>query len=872
MSAMNRKRRKLHCRAVPAVLLAAVLMAGSLFVQPLQPVKAKTVEYEVLSHTMATEEEFNAVSNLYIPRVLNDQSESVKKVSYGSYHKTMQFQMQQWYNSSGCKLDITDAVEMIKSQTADAVDTVYVGISAEISARSSEGGFGFLYDEDISLPAVTLTSAYTTQTVELPLSELVSQGYETLYMGIYANDPSVYFRNVRVYYYIGEREQPVELTLSDSPAGAKKLILQDLGKDAPARTKFYSPYMQGAITTEEDCIRYEADGEDERNGIRMNVTSFIADQTSGCTFGASIRIKVENWSDPENADNKALMFFEVTAEDGTVKSRVILGSYEPNNSLTNLTNDTNEIGEDWSSKLLMGQSRLEFGESDTVYLCIIQKNSVQYYDETCLWCYEDNKLSAEDISVSLPFYDEENEMILFDIANLTAGDTELTILVHSYTDDESITAESGAASEPAGRTLSKIASYRLLLPAGTDKEQISIPAAVGDEISCYTADGSCYLEPYAVNAKQWIATWGSSQLTASGDTLPPSPGLEGNTYRQAVRVSVGGDFLRLTFSNEYGEKPLEIKAVHIAQLRNAGLSEIDTATDTIVTFGGNTAITIPAGETVQSDLTAFSFASLEQIAVTTEFGVVPVSITSHTASRSTNWLLEGSHVTDTDMTGAATATSWYFLSELEVLADASSRVVVCFGDSITDGYGSVTDRFSRWTDKLAEALQSNEATQEIAVVNRGIGGNSIWGGNGPSGVKRFERDVLNTAGAAYCIFLIGVNDIGYASSDTSASIIAQLTAWVKQCHENGILAYGGSILPFEGNSYYTELHDDIRKKVNSWMLSEDSPFDEVIDFAGAIANPENSSKMLAVYANDYLHPNVAGYEFMGNMIDLSLFE
>lgn len=372
--------------------------------------------------------------------------------------------------------------------------------------------------------------------------------------------------------------------------------------------------------------------------------------------------------------------------------------------------------------------------------------------------------------------------------------------------------------------------------------------------------------------KQWMTTWGSSQLIAANETVPPAPGLSGNTYRQSVRVSIGGECLRIRFTNEFGECPLTIESVHLARLLTPGISRIDTTTDTVLTFGGKESVTIPAGETLLSDEVSYRFDPLEYITVSMKFGQVPTTTTSHTASRSTNWLATGNHVTDVELFDTATATSWYFLSDMETLADEDARAIVCFGDSITDGYGVTTDGYNRWTDQLARALQSNPATKKVAVVNKGIGGNAIWGGNGPAAKKRFARDVLGTTGAKYMILLIGVNDIGFANEDISDRMFAEILDWTKQCHDNKIKVYVGTVLPFKTHDYYSALHEQIRVHLNEKILAKDAPFDGVFDFASAIAKEDDASMMKDVYANDYLHPSVAGYTLLGSMIDVHLFE
>jgi hypothetical protein len=46
--------------------------------------------------------------------------------------------------------------------------------------------------------------------------------------------------------------------------------------------------------------------------------------------------------------------------------------------------------------------------------------------------------------------------------------------------------------------------------------------------------------------------------------FPATPEFENVTIRQVVRVSVGGQRVRIRFTNEYGTKPLEIGAARLA--------------------------------------------------------------------------------------------------------------------------------------------------------------------------------------------------------------------------------------------------------------------------------------------------------------------
>ena len=390
---------------------------------------------------------------------------------------------------------------------------------------------------------------------------------------------------------------------------------------------------------------------------------------------------------------------------------------------------------------------------------------------------------------------------------------------------------------------------------------LSLTACGGGEVVIPDEDG-------------WVATWASAQLVAGANETPYNPALKENTVRQQIRVNIGGDKIKLTLSNQYGDLPAQFEAVHIAHLLNAGDNTIDLSTDTVVTFnGGSTTVDIPAGETVTSDEIDFSFDALDDLAITMKLGkYAGSSPTSHTGARCTTWIITGDHVTDESFTADEEMVSWYFISELDVWAEAGTKTVVLFGDSITDGYGTTPNQFERWSDEMVRLFQANPDYKNITVINEGIGGNSIFGGLGTAAKDRFDRDVLNIAGVRYVILLIGINDIGYAGDDMTDRMIEQYEIMIEKCHEKGIKVYAGTILPVGNNGYYSELHDKIRVNLNEWFKSSKSKVDGVIDFDELLRDPNKIDTLLPEYSNDNLHPSIAGYKKMGEYAYQRLLE
>ena len=83
-------------------------------------------------------------------------------------------------------------------------------------------------------------------------------------------------------------------------------------------------------------------------------------------------------------------------------------------------------------------------------------------------------------------------------------------------------------------------------------------------------------------AEEWVGTWSTAPQLVEPHNMPPAPGLSHNSLRQVVRVSLGGDSIRIRFSNEFSTSPVTLAAVHFAV--SAGGSAIDPKTDKTLRF------------------------------------------------------------------------------------------------------------------------------------------------------------------------------------------------------------------------------------------------------------------------------------------------
>lgn len=378
---------------------------------------------------------------------------------------------------------------------------------------------------------------------------------------------------------------------------------------------------------------------------------------------------------------------------------------------------------------------------------------------------------------------------------------------------------------------------------------------------------------------RWVATWVSAQQLTEPHNMPPAPGLADQTLRQIVQPTLAGTRVRLTFSNQYGEKPVVIAGAHLA--KSAGAASIDPASDRALSFNGAPAVTVLPGTMVVSDEVPFAVEPFENLTVSVHTTAVPTNLTGHPGSRTTSFIAPGDALAAADLPDAAKTDHWYLLAAVETLSDPTAGAIVVVGDSITDGRGSTTNKNDRWPNLLARRLHANPATARLSVLNQGAGGGRILrDGLGDSALRRFDRDVIAVPGVRWLVIFEGVNDIGTAvgarakgdPAATAQDIIAALRQMIVRAHSHGIRVIGATIMAFEGfTAYSTPESEADRQAVNAWIRSS-GEFDGVIDFDAVTRDPEHPARLApAVDGGDHLHPSAAGYQIMADAIDLRMF-
>jgi lysophospholipase L1-like esterase len=231
--------------------------------------------------------------------------------------------------------------------------------------------------------------------------------------------------------------------------------------------------------------------------------------------------------------------------------------------------------------------------------------------------------------------------------------------------------------------------------------------------------------------------------------------------------------------------------------------------------------------------------------------------------------------------------SWFFVDAVDMKMPATTALVVCLGDSITDGTNSTLNGDDRWPDQLQRRFSAAHPNG-VAVVDAGIGSNRILSpvgyrtedpfGGGPSALERLARDVIGLSEVKAVIWFEGINDL--SNSATAEDVIVGLRRGVAMLREKlpGVRVIGATITPALGakGNAGTDAVDKTRRQINDFIRIG-GLYDGVVDFEKAVVNPVTGGlRPELVFGTtiggpgDKLHPNRAGYLAMSRAIDLNV--
>ena len=416
----------------------------------------------------------------------------------------------------------------------------------------------------------------------------------------------------------------------------------------------------------------------------------------------------------------------------------------------------------------------------------------------------------------------------------------------------------------------------------------------------------------SARAEKWVTSWAASaqgpypvgNATAQPElrfALPtPDTGAKDQTFRLIIKPELWGRTVRLRLSNAFGTRPVTFDGVFVG-LQSSGAT-LMPASNRPVLFGGKKAVTVAPGGQAWSDGVTLPWISNAQAP---ELVGRKLAVSLHVAGESgpATWhakALQTSYVTapsagplgefEDESAFPNSTTSWFFLDALDVRAPDDTPLVVCFGDSITDGTDSTLNGDDRWPDVLARRLRA--AGGHGSVVNAGIGGNQVVGPaeygpakpfpGGPSALSRLDRDVLGLSGVTHVIWFEGINDLGTAGGASADQVRDGLKTGVARLRAKlpGVKVIGATVTGVAGTTSAAQAGPDVERKrqaLNAFIRDNKGLFDGTVDFDRAVTDPATGGLRPEFVPNstiggpgDGLHPNRAGYAAMADAVDLRL--
>ncbi|AXJ90525.1 SGNH/GDSL hydrolase family protein [Acinetobacter pittii] len=385
-----------------------------------------------------------------------------------------------------------------------------------------------------------------------------------------------------------------------------------------------------------------------------------------------------------------------------------------------------------------------------------------------------------------------------------------------------------------------------------------------------------------VQKSQWVTTWAASpQKVWNKDFVFPTnipDQISNQTIKQISQISLGGEAIRLVFTNQYGDQPLYIDKTTVGLVKGQSLKSKSAYP---VYFSGKLKAQILPGKQLMSDPIQLPVPDHAQLMVNTFIQKPTTFKTFHWDAKQTSWLITGNQTANLNTpTSAKTTTARLLLSAVEVKPKRKAHVVAVIGDSITDGATATLDANTRWTDFLAKRLSPHQ----VAVINSGISGNRlITDGMGDSALERLKKEVFQYSGVKTLIVLVGINDISWPGTafapkqqiPTFEALTQGYKRVVDEAHRQGIQVIGATLLPFSGalpntplDNYYQPNKDQLRQRINHWIRTSHT-FDGVLDLEQGLKDPKHPDRLNPIYdSGDHLHPNDRGNQQMANLVDL----
>ncbi|GAA3510707.1 arylesterase [Aquimarina addita] len=180
------------------------------------------------------------------------------------------------------------------------------------------------------------------------------------------------------------------------------------------------------------------------------------------------------------------------------------------------------------------------------------------------------------------------------------------------------------------------------------------------------------------------------------------------------------------------------------------------------------------------------------------------------------------------------------------VSTAASKIILCFGDSITAGYGldDTNDAYPAILQQKIDSLALN-----YTVINSGVSGETTAGG-------KSRIDWVIKQDVSVFLLELGANDglRGVPISETRANLQAIIDIVQTKSPETTIILAGMELPPNLGQVYtkeFRQMYPDLAKKNNLKLI----PF--ILKDVGGIA---------ALNQSDGIHPTAEGHKIVANTV------
>jgi hypothetical protein len=400
------------------------------------------------------------------------------------------------------------------------------------------------------------------------------------------------------------------------------------------------------------------------------------------------------------------------------------------------------------------------------------------------------------------------------------------------------------------------------------------PSAFESAVGAIAAIATAQAPQTTPIGERWITTWAGN--TGTIHTVNGIECCNDQTVRMVMRVSTGGNLVRLRMSNANGSTPLFLGQVRIA-LHDRG-SEIVAGSDRQLLFSGRPSVEIPVGETITSDPVRLDVPAMSDVAISIYAPNDTGPVTGALGLRS-GYVVSGDQARSASLKGAKLSSGRYWVSGIEVLRPANSGVVVVVG-----GPNAFKERDSSspnrgWPSLLEARLQANNDTKNISVVVSGDAESLL----NTTRIGNFDAIVAVQTGVRklmLCTDLAALPRNYYAGplgpfTDIPPGdlVIKMFQHVIDQARSHGIGVIGCTLPPGGWQDKGTE---SVRSAVNTWMRSS-GDFEHLVDFDTITRDPAQPDKMvpeLTIGSTAMFSPGMfsdRGHKALADAMDLFWF-